>query len=709
MSPEQARGQPADKRSDVWAFGGVLYEMLSGERTFKGDDVADTLAAVLRQDVDWTALPESTPASVRRLTARCLDRDVRRRLRDIGEARIVLEDPAARSTADTGSLSVPPRLAPVWRRAIPFVVSALIAMMAAAAAWHLKAVTPLSVTRLEYRLPQEQSFTGLGRRVVDVSPDGTQIVYVANGRLYLRLLSVAEAKPIQGTEVYQAVTNPVFSPDGRFIAFHATSDGTLKSIAAVGGAAVTLCAAENPVGMSWGREGILFADRANGIRRVSPNGGTPDLLVKLRDGEISRSPQMLPGGRAVLFTLGTGTGPNEWDDAHVVVHSLATQERTTVARGSDARYLPTGHVVYVVGGTMFAVPFDPHTLQVGTAGAVVAGVLRSNTYANYSVAQNGTLVYLSGPPSTSGQTEIVMTDRRQILEALRLPPGSYMTPRVAADGRHIAFVLDDGKEANVYTYELSGKSGMQRLTFGGNNRFPIWTANNRIAFQSDRDGDLAIFWQSDAGGRAERLTTPEHGTSHVPQSWSPDGNTFLFSVLKGSDQSLWTYSMPDRKATPFGGVHSSTPIGAEFSPNGRWVVYSSTQGSRAMVYVQAFPASESHYELPVPTYELASQPLWSADGHELFYNPAPGRLAWIGVTTEPTFRFGNTESGARPFQTGPPSVVRAFDIARRGKFEGKFVGLAPDGQTQSGTPTVAHIQVVLNWFEELRAVWPSAK
>jgi serine/threonine-protein kinase len=212
----------------VWAFGAVLYEMLSGQRAFKGDDVSDTLAAVLRQDIDWNALPASTPVSVRRLMARCLDRDVRRRLRDIGEARIVMDDPAALAIGNTGdvpTLAPPPPARPRWRRAIPVLLSAIVTgALAGTAAWHLKPLTPLRVTRFHFTPPDGQPFTGLARRMIDISPDGAQVVYTANGRLYLRSMSDQDAKAIAGTEIHQAVTNPVFSPDGRSVAFHLRSD-----------------------------------------------------------------------------------------------------------------------------------------------------------------------------------------------------------------------------------------------------------------------------------------------------------------------------------------------------------------------------------------------------------------------------------------------------------------------------------------------------
>ncbi len=384
MSPEQAKGRQADKRSDVWAFGAVLYEMLSGQRAFKGEDVSDTLAAVLRQDIDWNALPVSTPAPVRRLIARCLERDVRRRLRDIGEARIVLDDPAALTPGDPGNVPTAAALRParpVWRRAIPVVLAILITgVLAATAAWSFKPSPPLHVTRFLFTPPDGQPFTGLGRRVIDISPDGTQIVYAANGRLYLRLMSEQNAKAIPGTEIYQAVTNPVFSPDGRSVAFHATSDQTLKKIAVTGGAAVTLCTAAMPYGMSWGSNGIVFSQGSQGIKLVSAEGGTPpDVLVPPKDGEVPASPQMLPGGRSVLFAVATGTALNRWDTADIVAQSVATGLRQIITKGgADPRFVPTGHLVYAVGSSVYAVPFDAQTMKAtGSPAPVIEGVRRA--------------------------------------------------------------------------------------------------------------------------------------------------------------------------------------------------------------------------------------------------------------------------------------------------------------------------------------------
>ena len=403
--------------------------------------------------------------------------------------------------------------------------------------------------------------------------------------------------------------------------------------------------------------------------------------------------------------MATGTAPNRWDSADIVAQSVATGERKIIIRGGgDPRYVPTGHLVYAVSGSVYAVPFDERTLKTtGSPAPVVAGIRRAlvpSDGANFGISGNGTLVYIPGTSElAAGQWQIALTDRRRGIESLKLPPGQYTAPRVSPDGTRIAFGTDDGNEAIIHTYALSGASGTKRLTFGGKNRYPIWISNDRVAFQSDREGDLAIFWQSIDGGPAERLTKPEPGTSHVPDSWSAKVDSFLFDAIKESDVSLWTYSMRYRKATPFGDVHSSNPTNAVFSPHGGWVAYTSTERNMARNYVQPFPPSGVQHQLPVGPGGIGLQPLWSPDEKELFYNPAPGQFAWVSVTTHPTFTLGNPEMVPRPFQTGPPPTRRQYDITPGGR----FIGLIEAGQPVSAKPLAPQIQVVLNWFEELRA------
>jgi Tol biopolymer transport system component len=715
MAPEQARGKPADKRADIWAFGTVFYEMLSGQRAFKGDEMADTLAAVLRQEVDWTALPTSTPASVRRLMTRCLERDLRRRLRDIGEARIVLDDPSALGMEADRHLPVLAPSRPLWRRAIPVALAAIVAGALTGIVERylsLRSLTPLTVTRLPFALPEGQAFSEpIARHMIALSADGAQLVYVANTRLYLRSMSELEVHAIQGTERYRYVTDPVFSPDGRSVAFYAAADQTIKRVTTTGGAPVTVCPADAPLGMTWGPDGIVFGQRNKGIMRVSPTSGPPEVLVRIKDDEEADNPQLLPGGQHVLFTLASGTASDRWEKARIVVQSVTSGERKTLVEGgADARYVSTGHLLYASGGSLFAVAFDLQRLAVkGGAAQMVEGIRRSSGRVtgalHFSTSNNGSLIYIPGPVSASAALmEIAVIDRKGAVERLKLPPGPYLMPRASPDGTRIAFGSDDGKEANVMIYELSGRSAMKRLTFGGNNRFPIWSSDSkRIAFQSDREGDRAIFWQSAVEGTADRLTKPEPGESHVPESWSQKADQLLFSVTKGSDVSLWTFSLQDRKPTPFGDVHSSFPMGARFSPDGRWVGYASTERGTTTIYVQPFPATGEKFQLSAKELQNPHHLSWSPDGRELFYVPRIGGFEAVSITTQPTFAFGNTVAVPRPFQMGPPNSPTLYDIAP----DSKFVGLLTAGQIELDAATAPQIQVVLNWFEELKQRVPT--
>ena len=342
MAPEQAKGRTVDRRADIWAFGAVLYEMLSGRRAFKGEDISETLASVLRQDVDWTALPSSTPARLLSLMKRCFDRDVRHRLRDIGEARIVLEEYGSAPPEDTRPRA---RLA---RRAVPLVIVAISAgVLGGSAAWFLRPSPPGQVARLSFPLPEGQSlFTN--RNVIALSPDGGQIVYATTSGLHLRPMSGREAKVIRGTEGLFNLTEPVFSPDGQSIAFHTGSDQTIKRIPVSGGVAVTICHSTYPYSLNWDPGGILFGERDElsqapiaRILRVSANGGTPQTLATFKSGERPNGPQILPGERNLMFSLATSSAPDRWDHARIVVQSLPSgEQRTILEGGSDARVLP---------------------------------------------------------------------------------------------------------------------------------------------------------------------------------------------------------------------------------------------------------------------------------------------------------------------------------------------------------------------------------
>ena len=723
MSPEQAQGLAADARSDVFSFGSVLYEMLTGRQPFQGDTVAALLASVLVREPDLAALPPHLNPRLPELLKRCLEKNPKRRWQAVGDLRAEIEAIAAAPLAVPALTQQATTPRPPWRRAMPVAGTALLVAALTSAAWwgFRPPLPPPTVTRFSFTLPQGQEFGAATQRqvVVAMSPDGMQVVYVAGQRLYLRSIGNLEPRAISAADSRQDLRNPVFSPDGQSIVFWSGADNTLKRISARGGAAVTICPADPPFGMSWGIDGIVFGQGSKGVMRVSPNGGQPERLVSVKEGEEAHGPQVLPGGQAVLFTLATGTGADRWDRAQVVVQSLRSGERRNLVNGgSDARYLPTGHIVYALGGILFALPFDVKRLEV-TAGPVpmVEGVQRTlccpnSGSAQFSFSDTGSLIYLPGSVGvpSNGRT-LGLADRKGDLEILKLPRGSYEHPRISPDGRRVAFGTDDGKEAVVWIYELAGKTSMRRLTFGGRNRFPIWSADGQhVALQSNREGDMGIFWQrADGTGAAERLTKPDQGTSHVPESWSRDGTRFLFEVTKGSNVSLWTFSFEDKKATPFGGVRSATPITAAFSPDGRWVVYHSDETGRDAIYVQPFPATGAKYQIPKnDPSQNDHHPVWSSDGKELFYIPAVGALAAVSVTTRPSVAFGNAVPVPRKFTGGnnnsSQNSEREYDVTPDGKIVGP-TQVSEQGQT--GIYQAEEIRVVLNWMEELKARVPT--
>ena len=360
MSPEQARGKAVDKRSDIWAFGAVLYEMLTGRRAFAGGEIADVLAAVLTREPDWTLLPAGLPPGVATLLRRCLHKDRTQRIRDIGDAWLAL-DGVFDAALPAPLSSVPAR--PPWKWALPMAAAAVAAALVTGfAAWSRwpASETP-KITRFQYVLPEGQQFLISQRPVIATSPDGGSFVYQTNAGLYRRAIGDLEAHVIPGTEEYSYA--PIVSPDGQWVAYFSGS-GQLRKVSIGGGASIDLCAATLPFGASWTRDHTILFGQTAGIMRVSADGGTPEMIVPARNGERIYGAQVLPGGRAVLFSATTKAGPNRWNDAQVLVEELSSHKRTVVADGgSDPRYLKTGHVVYALRDGLYGVRFDADRLQ----------------------------------------------------------------------------------------------------------------------------------------------------------------------------------------------------------------------------------------------------------------------------------------------------------------------------------------------------------
>ena len=541
MSPEQARGREIDKRTDVWAFGCVLYEMLTGRAVFAGDDVSLTLARVLEREPDFALLPGNLNPRVRELLDRCLQKDAGNRWHDIADARLdiqrALADPSGVLVQPTGEVAQAPP-----RRILPWVFAAVIlsAFTAGVAVWNLKPEMPGPVSRFSHVLPEGQGFSSLARTLVTVSPDGSRMVYVNNAQLYIRAMDALDSTPIPGTD--ENPVHPFFSPDGQWIGYWSRIDRQLKKIPVSGGAPVTLSDTAEPRGApSWGTDDSLVWCQDDGIMRVSANGGTPEMLTAA-EGSFG-PPQILPDGKSVLLSRGPDVRSNE-----VVVHSLESGEQKVLFDGVGAKYVSTGHIVYAVDDVLFAVPFDPDALEVvGGPVAMVEGV--RGTSPQYAVSDSGSLVFV---PVGGAERTLALVDRNGEVERLNVPPKEYLSPRLSPDGQTLLVLSVEDSENVIWVYDLTGNRAIQQLTFEGDNkRNPVWTPDSqRITFSSDRDGTMSLYWMpADGSGVAERLTTAEEGTSHWMGSWSPDGELLVFNVERDltNEREIWTLSVDDRE------------------------------------------------------------------------------------------------------------------------------------------------------------------
>ena len=706
MSPEQAAGRPVDRRADLWAFGVLMVEMLTGRQVFSGETITHVLASVLKTDPDWTTLPAGTPAPIRRLLRRCLEKDRKRRLDSAAAARLEIEEAIAGPSHETISMVVAPP-APGWRRALPWIAAVVVAMVAGSAAWLLKPSVPPAVVRLSIPLPAGQQLTRANQPALAISPDGRNVVYAAiQGepaiqQLYLRALDSDESKPLAGTE---GAFSPFFSPDGNMIGFFA--DGKLKKIAVTGGAAMTLADAPSPGGASWGRDGVLAVQLLQvgqkGLQRIAQDGSNVQPLTRIASGEfIQRWPSFLPGGDALLF-VGSATGAT-WGGAHVAVEAVTGSEPSTSAakiltKGTQPWYAPTGHLLYVQSGTLMAAPFDPgRQALTGDAVPVLENVMQFNTTgaAQYSLSATGTLVYLAGRVADVRSTLVwVSRDGRE--QPLPAVPQNYIFPRVSPDGRTLAVQIID-QEEQTWVYDVVGDR-LRRLTFEGSvNNIPVWAPDGkRIAFSSNRTGVASnVFWTlADGSGGTERLTTSEH--VNFPNSFSADGQLLAYvEVTPETGSDIWVLPMASRKPAPFlRAAHEETA--PALSPDGRWMAYASNESGRREIFVMPYPGPGGKWQVST---DGGHEPRWNPRGGELFYRSG-NRFMVMEVDTTSGFSTGKPRvlmegpyltSGGYPF----------YDVTADGQ---RFLMLKPVSQ-QTTMPT--QIQVVLNFLEELKRVVPS--
>ncbi len=730
MSPEQARGRSVDKRTDIWSFGCLLYEVLTGRRAYEGPTVSDNIAQILAGDPDWDALPAKLHPKIGELLRRCLQKDPKQRCRDIGNARIEIEQILA---DPTGTLHIAESTvtAASWQRVVSWALGSLVLGVAIGIfiwdRFETADTRPASETRTfrsEIKLPEGERLAHYYRQGVALSPDGTQLAFVSGtppggveGKIYLRRLDQWTQQPIPGTE---KGLNPFFSPDGKWLGFGVGIRLLKVNLSLAGGDPEEICKCFAAYGIAWGPDDRIFFGGGNGrIFRVSASGGEPEEITQLDEEarEVShRLPHILPNGQAVFYTVLRYTDQFSSEErAQIFVQSLETGERKLLIEGgSDARYVPTGHVVFARKGRLMAVPFDLEKREVtGPEVPVVDAInhsihtgssIRETGVAQLSFSTSGTLAYVAGSVFPEIKRQAVWVDRQGREERLEVEPRWYLSGRVSRDGRHV--LLNGGyPPKDIWLFDRKRKL-LRRQTFEGNQRFAVWGPGpDHFTFQSDREGPSALYTKkvdSDPG-EVEKLPTI---AKSFASSWSPDNQRLAFmSPNKGTGYDI---SIMSREGTVESFLQTRfAETYPEFSPDGRWIVYVSSQSGRTEVYVGPSTGSGQTVQLSI---QGGSRPAWSRDGREVFYRQD---RKFFAVKIEingnrltadpPTELFGDVES--RYAGSGP---VRSYDVAP----DGRFLLLKEEGNvrtaaTEQHFPT--RIRIVQNWFEELKSLAPTSE
>jgi serine/threonine protein kinase/Tol biopolymer transport system component len=717
MSPEQARGKSVDRRTDMWALGCVLFEMLTATRAFPGDDATDTIIAVCSKEPDWSKLPPAIASGIRRLLRRVLEKDPRRRLDSASGARIEIEEALTTRSAIDDDASPRPVAPARWLTVTPWAITVVLAiaslsLLVIAAPWRRPQLAqPL---RLSAELGANVSLRYGSGDALAVSPDGTMMAFTAVGveggepSLFVRRLNQLQAMPFPGTETARS---PFFSPDGQWVAFFA--DRKLKKISVAGGAAVTLCDTPSDRGGTWGEDGtIIFQPNIPGqqgtLMKVSSSGGTPEPLGGSDDsGRNPRFPQVLPGGRRVLFTSGDTYGA--YNDANLVVQELPAGKHTVVLRGGyHGRYLSSGHLAYIHDGILMVAPFDVERLVLTGAAVPALEDVTSDpgtASAQFAVSANGAMVYLPGQ-STSGWP-MDWLERSGRPTPLRPARANWYELRFAPDGQRLAFQIL-GAQNDVWVYEWA-RDILTRLTADpASDIKPAWTPDGgRIAYSSARaEKALNLYWQrADGSGDAQRLTTSP--SQQQAGSWHPSRRVLAFEELNAAtgwdvmtlqiDGDEVTGWKPGTPTVFLNGTFSETePM---FSPDGRWLAYDSNESGRSEVYVRPYPGPGAKWQVSSGGGSLAT---WSRTTRELLYGAPTGQIMAVAY-----------QADAGSFKPAKPLPWAEGRYTLRGR--NRMFDLHPDGRrialnsVEQATPD-HHDKVVwvFNLFDELRRIAPGA-
>jgi serine/threonine-protein kinase len=697
MSPEQARGRPVDKRTDIWAFGCVLFEMLARRPAFEGDNVTDLLAGIVGRDPDFRALPTGTPPSIRRLLHRCLEKDFKRRLADIADARLDIDDALA-APASVDAAVTPSRagVRSTWLAAAALTL-AMVAGGASAYLWLAPAQPAPRPMQFVIAPPATDPLytESIGAQIA-ISPDGQYIVYVGihgSLQIYARRIDQLEALPIAGT---QGARQPFFSPDSKSLGFWASAEGEIRRVALSGGPVSTICKAPsgNLYGASWGPGDTIVFGSGN-LYRVSAAGGTPEVLTTpdAAQGEAEhRWPEILPDGRAVLFTAWGGS----LDRSRIAARSLVTGERKPLIEGATTpRYSPTGHLIYYQTGSLMAARFDAKRLEVAADHVPLQEPVKMTVSgaADYALSRDGTLVLMPG--TATPERKLVWVDRKGNAAPLLDDAEDYWTPRLSPDGTRLAV----GIGADIWVIELA------RLT---RNRVTYGTTSTLFPYAWSRDGSRVVFSKVENKVGLDLYTSPADGTGQPELLSKGEYRQWATSSSSASDviavyeqhpttlRDIWLLAPDGHRAmflvTPY---QERAP---RFSPDGHWIAYVSNDSGRDEVYVRS--ASGDGGKTTVST-EGGSEPMWAAGGREIFYRNGD-RLMIAAVETVPALHVGRPGAlfqVAYERDRGSGTANPNYDVTRDGQ---RFIMIQPPASS-------ANIVVVLNWFEDLKARMASGR
>ena len=692
MSPEQAKGKPVDKRADIFAFGAVLYELLTGKRAFEGDTITETIAAVLKSEPEWQMLPQSTPWRIQDLLRRCLQKDPHIRLHDIADVRIevheALKEPTTVSPMGTDS-SV---RTPLWRRAVPWGIAGLMGIVWIVTAFRSDAPSQ-DVMRFSITLSPDEPLKE--DTAVAISSDGTRLAFITEkegGLLNVRTVDQVEPRQIPGSE---GASLPFFSPDGQWVGFFA--NGKLKKVSLTGGDPLTLCDAQVPRGASWGLDDVItFAPlHTEPLYRIPAEGGTPQVLTSLdsQSQETShRWPEILPGGQSILFGIEVADRDSV-DDKLIAVYSLQTGEKKILLKGGGmARYLPTGHLVFTRRGTLMAVPFDLERLEVTGPQVSVLDDLRTTRgggIGQFDVSLTGSLVYVG---EGVGLGSLVWVDRAGKVDSVTDTPRLFDGPRISPDDHRVAVVVNNEGTPNIWLYDLE-RDALSPFSLQEQNSWPLWTPDGkRLTFASNRGGHQNLFWQEvDGSSTAMQLTTGEY--EHIPDSWSPDGQILVFTETHPSTRrDLWTLSEGGDPSPLMAEPHNEWA--ASFSPDGDWLVYVSDESGQDEVYLRPFPGPGRKW--PISTGG-GNEPVWSRNGQEIVYRNGNNMMA-VTIDRGPPISLGTPRLLFQGQYRISAIQTPAYAVSPDGQ---RFLMIKEEGQKAD------HLTVVLNWFEELKRLVPT--